>query len=63
MKRKILDMLKESRNEFVSGQYISDELGISREAVHKYMNQIKTKDTLWKQYQEKATDLFPFRIY
>lgn len=43
MKRKILDMLKESRNEFVSGQYISDELGISREAVHKYMNQIKNE--------------------
>lgn len=42
MKNKILDILKKSENEFVSGQYISNEIGISREAVHKYINQIKS---------------------
>ncbi len=41
MKGKILKLLKERRNEFVSGQKISEELGVSRAAIWKYINIIK----------------------
>ncbi|MGV8981377.1 biotin--[acetyl-CoA-carboxylase] ligase [Clostridium sp.] len=41
MKGKILKLLKESGNEFVSGQKISEELGVSRAAIWKYINIIK----------------------
>lgn len=41
MKREILALLKEQKNEFISGQYISEKLGVSRAAIWKYMNQIK----------------------
>lgn len=41
MKGKILKLLKESGNDFVSGQKISEELGVSRAAIWKYINIIK----------------------
>lgn len=41
MKEKILKLLKDSGNDFVSGQKISEELGVSRAAIWKYMNVIK----------------------
>lgn len=41
MKGKILKLLKESSNEFVSGQKISEELGVSRAAIWKHINVIK----------------------
>ncbi|MBU3146354.1 biotin--[acetyl-CoA-carboxylase] ligase [Clostridium sp. CF012] len=41
MKGKILKLLKESGNEFISGQKISEELGVSRAAIWKYINIIK----------------------
>lgn len=41
MKREILKLLKESSNEFISGQYISDRFGVTRAAIWKYINQIK----------------------
>ncbi|MGH4051479.1 MAG: biotin--[acetyl-CoA-carboxylase] ligase [Clostridium sp.] len=41
MKEKILKLLKESSNEFVSGQKISEELGVSRAAIWKHINVIK----------------------
>ncbi|MBU3189849.1 biotin--[acetyl-CoA-carboxylase] ligase [Clostridium bowmanii] len=41
MKGKVLKLLKESGNEFVSGQRISEELGVSRTAIWKYINIIK----------------------
>lgn len=41
MKEKILKLLKDSGNDFVSGQKISEDLGVSRAAIWKYMNVIK----------------------
>lgn len=41
MKKVILSLLKENENDFVSGQDISDKLGVTRTAVWKYINQIK----------------------
>ena len=40
MKEKILEFLKQ-QEEFISGQRICDELGVSRTAVWKYMNSLK----------------------
>lgn len=41
MKDKILSMLKEANDSFVSGQRISEELGVSRAAIWKYINKLK----------------------
>ena len=41
MKGRILKLLKDSGNNFVSGQKISKELGVSRAAIWKYINAIK----------------------
>lgn len=41
MKEKILRLLKASGNSFVSGQKISEELGVSRAAIWKHINTIK----------------------
>ncbi|MFD3158666.1 biotin--[acetyl-CoA-carboxylase] ligase [Haloimpatiens sp. FM7330] len=41
MKHKILQLLKGSGDKFISGQKISDELGVTRTAIWKYINQIK----------------------
>jgi BirA family biotin operon repressor/biotin-[acetyl-CoA-carboxylase] ligase len=41
MKGKILKLLKDSGNNFVSGEKISTELGVSRAAIWKYINVIK----------------------
>ncbi|MTI71783.1 MAG: biotin--[acetyl-CoA-carboxylase] ligase [Firmicutes bacterium] len=41
MKGKIIRLLKENKNNFISGQNISDKLRVSRTAVWKYINQLK----------------------
>lgn len=41
MKEKILKILKDSRDEFVSGEKISESLGVSRASIWKYINIIK----------------------
>ena len=41
MKEKILMMLKEKEEEFLSGEKISDNFGVSRSAIWKYMNILK----------------------
>lgn len=41
MKQKIIDLLKQNENQFISGQKISESLGVSRAAIWKYMNLIK----------------------
>lgn len=41
MKNKILSFLKESNNEFISGEDISNKLGISRAAIWKHINALK----------------------
>lgn len=41
MKQKVLKILKSSGDSFVSGQKISEEIGVSRAAIWKYINAIK----------------------
>jgi BirA family transcriptional regulator, biotin operon repressor / biotin---[acetyl-CoA-carboxylase] ligase len=41
MKDKILSMLKEVKDSYISGQKISEELGVSRAAIWKYINKLK----------------------
>ncbi|MCY6372137.1 biotin--[acetyl-CoA-carboxylase] ligase [Clostridium ganghwense] len=41
MKEQIINLLKENENTFVSGQKISESLGVSRAAIWKYMKAIK----------------------
>lgn len=41
MKKEILRLLKENTTGFVSGQDLSDKLGVTRAAIWKYINQIK----------------------
>lgn len=41
MKEKILKLLKDNKNEFVSGQEISEQLKVSRTAIWKYINGLK----------------------
>jgi BirA family biotin operon repressor/biotin-[acetyl-CoA-carboxylase] ligase len=41
LKKEILRLLKENTTGFVSGQHISENLGVSRTAIWKYINQIK----------------------
>lgn len=41
MKESILNMLKDSSDTFISGQYISEKLGVSRTAIWKYINRLK----------------------
>lgn len=41
MKDKILSMLKNSKDSFISGQRISEEIGVSRAAIWKYINKLK----------------------
>ena len=41
MKGKVLKLLKTNKDEFLSGEKISDEFGVSRSAIWKYMNTLK----------------------
>lgn len=41
MKEKILRLLKESEGRFISGQSISEKLGVTRTAIWKYINQLR----------------------
>lgn len=41
MKDKILILLKENRDGFISGEKISDKFGVSKSAIWKYMNTLK----------------------
>lgn len=41
MKDKILHLLRENEKNFISGQLISEKLGVSRTAIWKYMNALK----------------------
>lgn len=41
MKTRVIEVLKENRGEFVSGQLLSDELSVSRTSIWKYINALK----------------------
>lgn len=41
MKKEILKLLKENNNDFLSGEYISRTLGVSRSAIWKHIKQLK----------------------
>ncbi|MFX0549464.1 biotin--[acetyl-CoA-carboxylase] ligase [Hathewaya histolytica] len=41
MKEEILQLLKESKDKFISGEFISNQFGVSRASIWKYINAIK----------------------
>ncbi|WP_312575751.1 HTH domain-containing protein, partial [Clostridium sp.] len=41
MKNKILKILKDNKNQFISGENLSKDFGITRAAIWKYMNALK----------------------
>ena len=41
MKRRIVEVLKENKGEFISGQALSDELDVSRTSISNYMKALK----------------------
>ncbi|KAJ51057.1 hypothetical protein CTM_14768 [Clostridium tetanomorphum DSM 665] len=43
MKEEILNLLKENNDSFISGQFISEKLGVTRTAIWKYINTLKNK--------------------
>jgi BirA family biotin operon repressor/biotin-[acetyl-CoA-carboxylase] ligase len=57
LKKEILKMLKDNRSGFVSGQQISEQLGVSRTAIWKYINQIKEDG-----YEIESTSKKGYRI-
>jgi BirA family biotin operon repressor/biotin-[acetyl-CoA-carboxylase] ligase len=43
VKEQILKLFTDNKDEFISGEYISKQLGISRTAIWKYMNELKAE--------------------
>ncbi|KAJ53901.1 BirA family biotin operon repressor/biotin-[acetyl-CoA-carboxylase] ligase [Clostridium tetanomorphum] len=43
MKEEILNLLKENNDSFISGQFISEKLGVTRTAIWKYINTLKNE--------------------
>lgn len=41
MKRKILEVLKKNRNKFISGEHLSNQLGVTRTSIWKHINSLK----------------------
>ncbi|WP_234121727.1 biotin--[acetyl-CoA-carboxylase] ligase [Clostridium hydrogenum] len=54
MKGKILDILKSNSDDFVSGQSISRNLGVTRAAVWKYINKLKEEGYLIESVSKKG---------
>jgi len=40
-RNKLIELLSEHEEEYISGQLLSDKLGISRSAIWKHMNELK----------------------
>lgn len=40
-RKKLIDLLASGRNEFISGQFMSEKLNVSRSAIWKHMNELK----------------------
>jgi BirA family transcriptional regulator, biotin operon repressor / biotin---[acetyl-CoA-carboxylase] ligase len=57
LKKEILKLLKDNTEGFVSGQQISEQLGVSRTAIWKYINQIKEDG-----YEIESTSKKGYRI-
>lgn len=54
MREDIFNFLREHQNEFVSGQQISEQLGVSRTAVWKHIRALKQKGYVIESYTKKA---------
>ena len=54
MRQDILDFLIHHKDEFVSGQQISDQLGISRTAVWKHIRALKQRGYVIESYTKKG---------
>ncbi len=59
MKYKILQMLKEKSAEYVSGEKLSETLGVSRTAVWKYINELKKEGYVIESSSKKGYRLEP----
>lgn len=57
MKDKILRLLKENNDHFLSGQGISDNLGVSRTAIWKYINSLKEEGYVINSSSKKGYQL------
>lgn len=57
MKNKIISLLKNTEEEFVSGEKISEQLGITRAAIWKYMKMLKEDGYLIEAYTKKGYKL------
>ena len=54
MRQDILDFLIQHKDEFVSGQQISEQLGISRTAVWKHIRVLKQRGYVIESYTKKG---------
>lgn len=57
LKKDIIKLLKSSKNEFISGEYISQNLGVSRAAIWKYMNALKEEGYIIDSVSKKGYKL------
>lgn len=54
MREDIFNFLRKHQNEFVSGQQISEQLGVSRTAVWKHIRALKQKGYVIESYTKKG---------
>jgi BirA family transcriptional regulator, biotin operon repressor / biotin---[acetyl-CoA-carboxylase] ligase len=57
MKESILNLLKENKNNFISGQALSEKLKVSRTAIWKYINILKKEGYKIESYSKKGYKL------
>lgn len=57
MKNKILNLLKNTQDEFISGEKISENLGITRAAIWKYMKSLKEDGYVIESFTKKGYKL------
>jgi Biotin operon repressor len=57
MKDAILNLLKKSTEDFISGQIISEKLGVSRTAIWKYINILRKEGYTIDSYSKKGYKL------
>lgn len=57
MKNRILSLLRKSNTDYISGEMISKQLGISRAAIWKYINQLKEEGYIFESSSRKGYKL------
>lgn len=54
-RNKLIELLSENPTNYISGQYLSEKLNISRSAIWKHMNELKKTAMKLKRKLEKVT--------